>query len=668
MPGDPTSPFGEEPDFDESDYSGYDDSDFDELDEFDDADDLYDADRDYDGYDDEEREVRESARRRDVRGNDDLARLLRANQLAAATGNILSSWRILTNFATDFWLTSPADVVDDQLGDYYSLAAAAADHLGLADEAIDSLRRLRDWAKTHDDHSTALVALAQLAQQALDGEASDLFSLSDPVELLKQFAAEFDDWRPHPDSHTIGEEPGITAKQLSADHAARLELAAMVAYTVASNLTEEPGIPALREHFATQVRRFGRRPPTDADRRLWQAQDLWVAGQHAEARAIATALVEELSQGTNPVAEYEANDMLGTFDMFDASGTTDAAGSLQQDDHAGSEAIADAEGTKAPADTVDQHLRNLHQRWSRCMDLALRHGVPVIALKRAVLVAQNLIGFGTSQDIDAAATLTRKMLDQCAGVPMSPVVLDLIQISAEAALATGDYRFAYKQAYDALSWSEFTDDTDRTAALIRIAAEAAAHNGNTSAAAEMLHRRSEVHTQRREWQAASHALQQLAEYTSDPEPLAEARELLDRIDYHDRDLDFGGIDLGDDEESARMARDWELAQWNWVSAMVLYDQGDVAREKAITHMEQASQLYAGSGDLFMAADCARQQAERHLAHGELADAELALRRAFGWMHDLVLFTQGLDVPPEGLPQAMKELNTRLHAINDMLGG
>ena len=79
-----------------------------------------------------------------------LLSLLRDSRTAAQSGaSAATSWRLASDFARQYWLATPDEVPDELVGEFYSMRASAADHLGFADEAIAALRDLRAWARSN---------------------------------------------------------------------------------------------------------------------------------------------------------------------------------------------------------------------------------------------------------------------------------------------------------------------------------------------------------------------------------------------------------------------------------------------------------------------------------------------------------------------------------------
>lgn len=406
-----------------------------------------------------------------------LLSLLRDSRAAAQSGaSAATSWRLASDFARQYWLATPDEVPDELVGEFYSMRASAADHLGFADEAIAALRDLRAWARSNDDHALALEALALLAHQSLTLEErpATLAELYSPREMLAQLAQGFADFRPAPDSPTLTEAPHITHRDLPRSIAARLTSAATTGFAVATNLSgsaDDADSDAtafdFADTFAQLVRRFGSKPPSTADRQLWFAQEAWFRGRREEAFDRVTALIGRLEEDSllgggstdaQTVSLYEAHDMLAHFEMFHAT-----------------ESIGDDSSLAAVAD-----------HWKECVRLAGKLGAEVIALQCAGLAAMALLGEGREGE---AWELASAELAATEGCPLSPAILNLRYTLAEAALNCGLFEEALANARLVAEWSEFSADDERTIGGYSMALVAAAELGYAEIAAELDERR-----------------------------------------------------------------------------------------------------------------------------------------------------------------------------------
>src|SRR5699024_10843845 len=175
-----------------------------------------------------------------------------------------TAWRQMSEFARFHWLATAENVSPELVGEFYFLRAAAADVMGMTDEAIAALCGLNAWADSRGDHALTLVGKAHLAFHAFNQDEPSWYPLGEPEDRLRALLEDFHAWRPTPDSPSVGEEPTIRGESIDRRDAVKLANAATTAYSVAVNVSEQ-----LAEVFAGLVRRFGTAYPTEADRKLW---------------------------------------------------------------------------------------------------------------------------------------------------------------------------------------------------------------------------------------------------------------------------------------------------------------------------------------------------------------------------------------------------------------
>lgn len=336
-----------------------------------------------------------------------LNELLQHSQEAAREGNIADSWRLMHQFATTFWLeNTPRDIEAPLLGEYWSLRAGVADCLGMTDEAVESLHALKHWAQHHDP-AVELIADAHLAYQTLNAEETD----QAVAPLLAALISALQKW----------EGPAQRA-ELDKTVMGKLTLAATIGYTVALNATSTTADVDSRAHadqLGALVRTFGTTSATEADRLLWFAQAAWADEQREEARMHA-----ELVAGMdNPIAQFEAHDMLATFDML--------------------EFLEDHE----PRESMTEH-------WLQCATIAHELGASLLAAHRTELACRGLLSRETSDDDERAWRVAGAALDDLQGAPISPALLQLSAVVAEAAYNVGNVEVAMQHGVHAGEWYE----------------------------------------------------------------------------------------------------------------------------------------------------------------------------------------------------------------------
>ena len=114
--------------------------------------------------------------------------LLSESASASASGDTRRSWKLINDYAQHFWLVDEADIPTEQRGDFYAVRAAAADWMGLEDEAISALRNLLHWAREGNDHEAGLIAGSHLAYQSLNQSEHSVYPLPSAASLLADLA------------------------------------------------------------------------------------------------------------------------------------------------------------------------------------------------------------------------------------------------------------------------------------------------------------------------------------------------------------------------------------------------------------------------------------------------------------------------------------------------
>ncbi|KAB3520789.1 hypothetical protein F8377_05960 [Corynebacterium zhongnanshanii] len=399
-----------------------------------------------------------------------LESLLRSSAQAAKDGRTAESWRIMHQYATQFWLEEPTE----PLGEFYSLRAGAADCLGMADEAVHALQEMQSWAETHDP-AVALIARAHLAYQSINGETQTV-ELPDAGAMLEELAQDLTEYANSEwDSTTAG----------------KLVLASTTAYTVASNIEGA----ALAPQFAEFVRTFGTRAPSEADRQLWFAQEAWTQGQPEKARALAEEILQKFPD--NAITRFEAYDMLAHFDLMECLANEDTY----------SESIA--------------------EHWETCAYIACELNAPLIALRRTELACRGFMACGKEE---RAYRLARTMLDEMEAAPISPAILELSAACAEAAYEIEDFSYALTLARGTAEWCEMNGDLDNAVQCYTVASLSSMYLGEPTV--ELQERRAAVLARLENYIAAAQAYFALAIDSNDIEYAHKGWDILRKDPAH----------------------------------------------------------------------------------------------------------------------------------------
>ena len=405
---------------------------------------------------------------------------------AAAVAKGKTAWSHMSEYARFHWLASSSEVEPARRGDYFYLRAGAADMMGMTDEAVVALRELIHWAKESGDHATALIGAAHLSFHALNQDGPTVYPLRPAADLLKELAADFSVWRPDADSPTIAESPAINGENVARSDAIKLATAATTAFSTAINVDAK-----LAEHFAALVRRFGTASPSEADRKLWFAQQHWFSGDKELARTLALDVATDA--GSALASRFDANDMLGHFAL------------LEDDDV------------------------KVATYWGQCVQLAEEMRASVVAMRHAELTARVYYSEGQAGRAWQLASTTLKAID---GVPVGPIVLDLQEVVAQSALDTGLHREAWDTARALIHWSELTPHDARTSSAYAIATFAGLELGLDEEVLDLHYRRSELLAESGKHAEAAESLQSLAFLDVDAADayMTKAWELLGNID------------------------------------------------------------------------------------------------------------------------------------------
>lgn len=547
---------------------------------------------------------------------------------ATAVGDTRLNWSLINDYARYFWLVNEQEIPDALRGDFYSVRAAAADWMGLQDEAIDALQHMELWAKEHDNHEAALVARAHLSYQAMNQTEYSVVRLSSPGAILAEVADRMSQWRPYPESPTLEENPLMTWENVSRRQAASLTAAAATAHTVATNLLafhpanvgaegsvlDAKLTPAsvdpqqLVEFFAAVVRRFGKNPASKTDELLWYAQEHWSAGRTAEARQTAY-LVLELADKPAPL--FEAHFMLGHFAMLDI--------------------LKFAEQTSTTPESLpdtDDLDRQVAEHWSKCAEIAIDMGAPVMALERAELACRTLSSLGQE---GSAWSLASRMVEATTGIPVCPALLNIRAMLAQAAFVAGLHQEAWENAHAVAEWSEFTPDIQRTNTCYAIATFAGLKLGLDDEVLTIQERRAALYEQAGEYINASQVLQSVAmsgniDYQEALQVMQKAWDLLERSN-----TPRSQSTAAPDEQFLRSleVHSWNTAEWHLTMANIV-----VTEEDVIIHARHAAEDFHRAVDPIKEAMSWLTMAGGLIALSRPDEADDAIDRAITAIPDL----------------------------------
>ena len=591
--------------------------------------------------------------------------LLSESASASASGDTRRSWKLINDYAQHFWLVDEADIPTKQRGDFYAVRAAAADWMGLEDEAISALRNLLHWAREGNDNEAGLIAGSHLAYQSLNQSEHSVYPLPSAASLLADLAERMRLWRPDADSLTLSENPEMSWKNVSKRQAGMLTASATTAHTVATNLkaarergdvgalagvpssdyflgsageqadgdSPESSVPEISEDklahfFASVVRRFGRNPAQRADELLWFAQEHWAEGRLDEARASAEAVLELPHQ---PVSHFEAHYMLGHFAMLDNLNAPQDLGEI--------DASSDGFDDLTLSVTADND-RRIANHWGQCANIAIEIEAPVMAMERAELACRTMSTLGREGD---AWELASRMVKATDGIPVCPAMLDMRAMLAQAAFMSGLHHEAWENSRAVAEWSEFSPNLDRTIACYTIATFAGLELGLEEEVRKIQSRRAELYRQAGQNINASQVLQSIAmsgdvDYPDALTMMNEARELL-------REDPAGDATLALPESDAR----WNLGEWHLTMAHIVVSEDDVVEQSRL-----AAENFHLAADPIKECMAWLTMAGAQLTSGLTMDADASITKATAALPDLQQWMDDTDADFDPVIQELIE--------------
>lgn len=496
----------------------------------------------------------------------ELPELLAFSRHAGRNLDHVSSWRAVSAFARDHWLSTAADLAEwpeyadgtgrmaDLVGEYHALRHAAADQLELPDEAAEARRDWLDWAIRENRPAAALHARAF-------GAFADAERWVDahPFPL-------------RPADHDVPEIVSVTRDildlRLTGQDAYRYSLSAAITAASASMARR----PDLAGALARWTAKHAPRRSSDDDRRLLEAQIAHGRGDLAGAARICAEVAED--PRSEPVTStIEARQVLA---------------------HLSLEADEEAEAIRQLRPVVEAGL---------ALDLT-------VATLRSVRMLTALLN--ARGDFAEAAGIARQALAHASGMPVNPLVMDIRLILARSLLDSGDDRRALSHAVPVAQWSTFTDDEERTAAAFTIASSAAASVGDVAQARDLLVQHADHLERLGDGTGASAALRNAARTLvaataatvmrafEDPlrDDAARSGSITDGTADHLPEL---GLAKAAEEAEDLMvrARDlitdgWNIADWHDDLAYIYWATG--REDLALGHVDTAAAGYLESGD------------------------------------------------------------------------
>ncbi len=471
----------------------------------------------------------------------ELPALLEFSRDAGARLDHVSSWRAVTTFAREHWLTDtptlpvatattdPAAAPDATnpathlpLGEFFALRHAVADQLELVEEASQARQQWLEWA-----YESGIAAAIFHARSYVAFAEAEAYLNSHPGDVLTG---------PRPEDQEIPELVALTgdlvASQPTPDQAYQFLLAAAVAGSAATL--------ARRADLAEQLTQWSLRwAPSrrgEDDRKLMAAQWAHGRGELREAARLAAEVVAA-PQSEPVTTTIEARQFLAFLSL---------------------EAGAEAEA-----------IRQLEPVVAAGMELDL-----TVAVLRSVRLLTALLN--ANQQFARAAEIAARALEHAAGMPLNPLVMDIQLILARSLLDIEDAAQALRWAEPVAQWSTFTEDEERTDAAFSIAATAAAMLDQPERAVQLLVEHGQHLSRRGDTKGAARALRQAARSQVHIEDgLAAAEDFM----LQSRDL----IDDG-----------WDLADWHDDLAYIYYL---TSRDDLVLgHVDSAAAGYLEAGD------------------------------------------------------------------------
>lgn len=479
----------------------------------------------------------------------DLEDLLNFSRTAARTLDHVGSWRAVSAFARDHWLTEADGLPDDVTGEFYALRHAVADQLELPDEAAEARTEWLEWARRTNRPAAILHARAF-------GAYAEAERFADATPAPNQPADE-----DIPELISVSSD--ILATTPTGEEAYQAALAATIVGAAASMCRRADLAGAL----STWAREHSPLKSAADDRRLLDAQIAHGRGDLHGAALMCEAVAED------PVSEpvtstIEARQMLAWL-------------SVESDQEA-------------------EAIRQLRPVVRAGVELDLT----VATLRSHRLLTALLNGAG---EYEEARDTANRILAHTAGMPVNPLTMDLDLILARSLFDAGEYEAALRHAEPVAQWSTMSDDEERTDAAYTISAASSVAMGRTMGATMFLLEHAE-HLQRVGDNAgASSAMRQAARTVVRPmtthDSLDDVPVTMDSLTEGarvDPDLVVStgkALELAEDMmlRARGMINDgWSIADWHDDLAYIYWATGN--EQTALGHVDTASAGYQEAGD------------------------------------------------------------------------